>query len=214
MIVDQERVKQGVIEAINLSRKRRFKQSVDVTVVLQDINIKGPEGRIREIVTLPHKPNKPVKICVVATGDLALQARNLGLEVIDRDKLQNMSKKEAKKVAKRCDWVLVQTDLMGLAGRILGPALGPRGKIPVPVPATANLKAIVDKFERSVMVRVKNQPQIMCRVGTEDMEPDKIADNVMAVLSTLEQKLPNPNTQIAKVIIKTTMGPPVIVYSR
>jgi len=214
LIVDQERVKQGVVEAINLTREKRFKQSVDVTVVLQDINVKGPEGRIREIVTLPHKPNKQVRICVVATGDLALQAKNLGLEVIDKEKLQNMSRKEAKKVAKRCDWVLVQTDLMGLAGRTLGPALGPRGKVPVPVPATAILKAIVSKYERSVMVRVKNQPQIMCRVGTEDMEPEKIADNVMAVLSALEQKLPNPSTQIAKVIIKTTMGPPVIVHSR
>jgi large subunit ribosomal protein L1 len=207
-------LEQGLAKAIELARKRNFKESVDLIVVLKDINLKGPEGRIREVVELPHKPNKEVKICVVASGDTALKAKKMGLTVITPDELQQMDKKAAKKLAKRCDWVLVQTDLMGLAGRVLGPALGPRGKAPVPLPPNAPLEVFVRRYQKSVNVRVRKQPQVMCSIGTEDMDPKELAENALAVISALERKLPNPQNQIAEVIVKTTMGPPIMVVQR
>ncbi|UXD21523.1 50S ribosomal protein L1 [Ignicoccus pacificus DSM 13166] len=211
MIVSQEALERAIADALKLSKKRNFKESVDITVVLKDINLKGPEGRIREVVELPHPPNKEVKICVVADGDMALKAQRMGLRVITKDELQQIDKKKAKKIAKECDWVLVKVDLMGLVGRILGPALGPRGKAPVPVPPNAPLEAIVRKYQKSVNLRVRKQPQVMCRIGTEDMDVKQLAENAQAVISALERKLPNPQNQIAKVIVKTTMGPPVLV---
>ena len=214
MLVDEALFEKSLKEAIELARKRNFKESVDMVVVLKDINLKGPEGRIREVVELPHPPKKEVKICVVADGDVALQAKKMGLTVITREELQQMDKKAAKKLAKRCDWVLVKTDLMGLAGRVLGPALGPRGKAPVPLPPNAPLEVFVKKYSKSVNLRVRKQPQVMCSIGTEDMDVKELAENAMAVMSALERKLPNPQNQIAKVIVKTTMGPPVIVVSR
>ena len=214
MLVDEALFEKSLREAIQLARKRNFKESVDMVVVLRDINLKGPEGRIREVVELPHPPKKEVKICVVADGDVALQAKKMGLTVITREELQQMDKKAAKKLAKRCDWVLVKTDLMGLAGRVLGPALGPRGKAPVPLPPNAPLEAFVKKYSKSVNLRVRKQPQVMCSIGTEDMDVKELAENAVAVVSALERKLPNPQNQITKVIVKTTMGPPVIVVSR
>ncbi len=214
MIVDQDVLEKSLQKALELKRKRNFKESVDLIVVLKDIDLKGPEGRIREVVELPHPPKKEVTICVVADGDMALQAKKMGLRVVTRDELQQMDKKAAKKLAKRCDWVLVKTDLMGLAGRILGPALGPRGKAPIPVPPNAPLEAFVKKYQRSVNVRIRKQPQVMCRIGTEDMSPKELAENAMAVISALERKLPNPQNQIAEVIVKTTMGQPVLAKAR
>ncbi|GBF09756.1 50S ribosomal protein L1, partial [Aeropyrum pernix] len=67
--------------------------------------------------------------------------------------------------------VLVGADLMGLAGRILGPALGPRGKAPVPVPPNASIKDLIERYKAAVWVRIRNQPQVMARIGTEDMSP-------------------------------------------
>jgi len=214
LLVDEALLERGVKEAVERSRKRNFKESVDMIVVLKDIDLKGPEGRIREVVELPHAPKKEVKICVVAHGDLALQAKKMGLTVVTRDELQQMDKKAAKKLAKRCDWVLVQTDLMGIAGKVLGPALGPRGKAPVPLPPNAPLEAFVKRYSKSVNLRIRKQPQVMCSIGTEDMDPKELAENAAAVLGALERKLPNPQNQIAKVIVKTTMGPPVLVLSR
>ncbi len=214
MPVEKEQLVKAVEKALKIRKKRNFKESVDVIVVLKDVDIKSPSGRLREIVVLPHKPGKDAKVCVVAEGDMEVRAKKIpGVEVINRQQLLEMrgNRKLAKKFAKKCYWVLVQAPLMGIAGGILGPALGPRGKAPTPVPPNANIEDLVERFRRSVWVRVRNQPQVMARVGTEDMSPSEIADNINAVVNAIEGKL--GQGKIAKIYVKTTMGPPVQVIS-
>lgn len=198
-----------VSKALSLGKPRRFKQSVDLVVVLKDVDLRSPEGRIREIVYLPKKPAKEAEVCVVAEGDMEVKARALAVPVINREDLQKLrgNRKQVKKLAKRCDWVLVMAPLMGLAGGILGPALGPRGKAPTPVPPNADIEALVNRFKSAVWVRTKNQPQIMVRVGTEDMRPEDIAENIKAIVSVIENKL--GRQKISKIYVKKTMGPPV-----
>jgi len=207
-----EQLKESIRKAIEYSRKRNFKQSVELIVVLKDIDPKTPEGRIRETIVLPRGRGKDLDICVVADGEMAQKARELGAKkVITSDELRNMGKKDAKKVAQECDWVLVRTDLMAQAGRILGPALGPRGKIPVPVPPNADIGVFIKRYKSAVLVRNKDQPQVMAAIGTEDMSIDDLVENAQSILSMLESKLPNGAQNIAKVIVKTTMGPPIPV---
>ncbi|MEB3860855.1 MAG: 50S ribosomal protein L1 [Desulfurococcales archaeon] len=212
MLVAQDRLVEAVKEALSLGKPRRFKQSVDLIVVLKDVDLKSPEGRIREIVYLPHKPTKEPKICVVAEGDMALKAREMGLEVYTREDLAQLrgNRKRAKKIAKRCDWVLVRADLMGMAGGTLGPALGPRGKAPTPVPPAANIEDLVQRFKRAVWLRTRNQPQVMVRVGDEGMKPEEIAENIRTVLQVLSEKY--GQQKIAKIYLKKTMGVPVQVH--
>ncbi len=211
-VVSKEKIKELIVEAIGKSKKRKFKQSVELVIVLRDVDIKSPEGRIRETIFLPYKPNKDIKICVVAEGDMAIKAKEAGAyRVITRDDLKVLSenRKAAKKLARECEWVLVRTDLMGLAGRILGPALGPRGKIPVPVPINTNITALIETYKKAVYVRTKDQPQIMARIGTEDMDVEQLTENALAIISTISAKLKNPKYNIAKIVVKTTMGPAV-----
>lgn len=211
-VISKEKIKELIAEAISKSKKRKFKQSVELILTLRDVDIKSPEGRIRETIFLPYKPNKDIKICVVAEGDMAIKAREAGAyKVITRNDLKMLSenRKAVKKLAKECEWVLVRTDLMGLAGRILGPALGPRGKIPVPVPVSANIVALIETYKKAVYVRTKDQPQIMARIGTEDMDIEQLAENALAIISTISAKLKNPKYNIAKIVVKTTMGPAV-----
>lgn len=212
--VPRENMIEAIKKAIAYAPRRNFKQSVEMIVVLRDVDPRSPEGRIREIVFLPHPPRKHVTICVVADGEVAVKAREVADRVITREELQGIDRKTAKKIAQFCDWVLVKTDLMGLAGRILGPALGPRGKIPVPMPPNVDVKAYVERYRSAVMVRTRDQPQVMVRIGTEDMSPEELADNAYRVLHALEGKLRNPTYNIAKIIVKTTMGPPVEVRLR
>jgi len=213
-VVSKENLTKALEEAIKSSKKRRFKQSVELIVVLRDVDIRSPEGRIRETIFLPHPPRKNVKICVIADGDMALKAKEAGAyRVVSREELKLMAenRKLAKKLAQECDWVLIRTDMMGQAGRVIGPALGPRGKIPVPVPITSDIKAVIEMYRRAVFIRTKDQPQIMCRIGTEDMITDELVENALTVISTVASKLKNPKYNIAKVVVKTTMGPAVEV---
>jgi len=214
--VPRDAVEKAVREAIEASPQRSFKQSVDLIVVMRDVDLKSPQGRIREVVFLPYPPNKKVNICVAADGDMAVKAREVAERVLTKEELQGLvgNRKAAKKIAEFCDWVLVRTDLMPLVGRTLAPALGPRGKIPIPVPPNANIVDFVKRYRAAVMLRMKDQPQVMCRVGTEDMKVEEIVENIYKVLNTLEGKLPNARNNIARVIVKTTMGPPVEVMLR
>jgi len=214
--VPKENLLEAIAEALNSAPKRKFKQSVDMIIVLRDIDPRSPEGRIRETVFLPHPPKKHVRVCVVADGDMALKAKEVADRVITREELQELqgNRKAAKKIAEFCDWVLVKVDLMPLAGRTLGPALGPRGKAPIPVPPNADIKAFVERYRNAVRLRTKDQPQVMCRIGTEDVVLEQIVENAVRVLQALEGKLKNPQYNIARVIVKTTMGPPVEVRLR
>ena len=76
---------------------------------------------------------------------------------------------------------------MSRVGKTLGPALGPRGKMPVPVPPTADISGLIKRYRKMVFVRMRNQPVIRCRVGTESMKEEEIAENVQTVLKAIEQ---------------------------
>ena len=66
MPLDQKTILNAVKEAREKSEKRKFNQSVELILKLQDIDMKSPEAKIQEVVELPHALEKPNKICVIA----------------------------------------------------------------------------------------------------------------------------------------------------
>jgi large subunit ribosomal protein L1 len=211
-------VKQEILEAVKKakeeSKPRNFTQSIDVVITIKDLDVKKPENRIDEEVLLPNGRGKDVKIAFIADGELALQAKNAGANmVINKGELEEMGKdrKGAKKIANRHDFFVAQADMMPLVGRFLGPVLGPRKKMPKPVPATAKPEPIMERLKSTVKVRIKDQPVIQALVGTQDMEDELIAANIDAVLAVLDQKLEKGRNQIKSMYVKTTMGPVVRV---
>jgi len=79
--------------------------------------------------------------------------------------------------------------------------------MPEVVQPNADIKAVIERLRRSVRVRVKDQPQIMCRVGTEDMDSKQVAENIVAVLEEVLKRV-RPE-QLGEVSVKLTMGPPI-----
>lgn len=202
-----------ISEALKLGGGRRFKQSVELVVVFKGIDPKSPKARFRDPVFLPKGLDKSPRICVIADGDTLIRARSAGADlVLSREELQKLSKKQAKKIASECDWILVRTDLMGLAGRILGPALGPRGKAPIPLDMNADINSITRYYRSVSRLRNKEQPFVSGIIGTEDMSPEDLAENALAVINFIEGKLEQPlSVSAKKIIVKTTMGVPVEV---
>lgn len=211
MPLDMKAVLKAIEEAKKASKETRFNQSVDLIVTLKDIDPKKPESRFVETVELPNQPDKTVKVCVIATGDLALRARNAKADlVIDRDELEKLGKdkKAAKKIASSYDFFIAEAPLMPLVGKTVGGQLGPRGKMPTPVPPNAPIDSVVDRHRRLVRIRLRDQLSVQCRVGTVDMSSEKIAENVEAVISRLEGRLEKGVKNFKRVALKTTMGAP------
>jgi len=212
MPLDQKTMLAAVKEAKERSEKRNFVQSVELVLSLQDIDMKSPEGKIQETVELPYFLEKPNRICVVASGELALKARRANADlVVERKELEGLAgkKQELRKIANGYDIFIAEAPLMPLVGKILGSVLGPRGKMPTPIPPTADIAGLIEKHRKTVVVRMRNQPILQCRVGTESMKEEEIAENIQTILRTLEGKLKKGMKNIKFAYIKTSMGTPV-----
>ncbi|WP_456474270.1 50S ribosomal protein L1 [Candidatus Pyrohabitans sp.] len=213
MAITTEKIVKAVGEARKASKKRNFTQSFDLAINLRDIDMSKPENRINEEVVLPKGRGKPVKVAVIAGDELAHAAKEHADMVITKEELEELAKdkKKAKKIANDIDFFIAQAELMPTIGRFLGPVLGPRGKMPKPVPPNAPLGAIVERLRRTVRLRTKDKPVIHVAVGSEDMSDEDIAQNAEAVLTHLDRKLEKGMNNIRSVYIKTTMGPSVRV---
>ena len=212
MPLDKKTIVDAVKAAKEKSGQKKFNQTVDLILNIQEIDMKAPEGKITEVLELPHATGKPNKICVIASGELALKARRANADnVIERADLDNLAgkKKDLRKLAGDYDVFISEAPLMALVGKTLGPVLGPRGKMPIPVPPTVDITVLLAKHRNTVVVRMRNQPTIQVSVGTENMTEEQLFDNIQAVLRVLEGKLKRGLKNIKLAFIKTSMGVPV-----
>lgn len=207
--------KEGLLKSVEELRKnspkKKYVQSVEFIMKLREVDLKKSESRLNEAIELPNPLGKTVKICVFAGGDLALRAKKEADLVLGREDLEGMSKdkKAMRKLANEYDHFIAEAPLMPVVGKTIGSVLGPRGKMPTPVPPTAPIEDIVKRHRKIVRVRIRDQPAVRCRVATEDMSDDKIVENVQVVYSGIEAKLERGSKNIGNLVLKTTMGPPV-----
>ncbi len=209
-LIKQDALLNAVKEAINKGRKHKFTESIDLIIVLRDVDINKPENRININVPLPHPP-KLNKIAAFASGAFEVAAKNAGVDaVIGRDQIEALAgkKREIRKLAKRYDYFIAPPDLMPLIGRVLGAIFGPRGKMPEVVPPNVDVKSVVDRLKRSVRLRIRNEPVVKLRVGSESQKPEEVVANILTVLEELNAKFPLKQ-HVARIYIKKTMGPPI-----
>ncbi len=199
-------------EAKEKSRKRGFTQSIDLIVTLQDIDIKKQDFNINEVVYLTHKFSKQPSVCVFAGGDLALRAKRGGADrVIEAEELDQKAsdKRQLRKITRGYSFFLSETTLMSKIGKILGQFLGPKGKMPTPLPPNAPVENMIERYRSAVRVRSRGQLAVTCKVGEESMSDEDIAENALAVYGAIERKLPSGVNNLDKVMLKLTMAEPV-----
>lgn len=212
MPLDNKTISEAIKQAKSKAGDKKFNQTVDLILDITEIDMKSPEGKIQEIVELPHDTLKPNSVCVIAAGETALKAKNANAErVIERADLDalNGKKKELRQIASQYDVFISEAPLMPLVGRTLGPVLGPRGKMPIPVPPNSDIAALIAKHRKTVVVRMRNQPIIQVSVGSQQMKDEDLTDNTMTVLRVLDGKLKRGLKNVKFAFIKTSMGEPV-----
>ena len=194
------------------SKERKFTESVEAILTFRDVDPKKTDLNINELVYLPHPGSHRASVCFVGSGDLLLRAKNAKVDgAIEPAKLESYAgnKKDAKGLAREYDFFLADTALMPRIGRILGQYLGPRGKIPTPVPPNAQIEAMINRMRGAVRVRSRGSLGVSARVGDRKLPDAEIADNIIAMIQAVQKKLPNGDKNIKTVAVKTTMGKPV-----
>jgi len=190
------------------STKRKFNQSAELTLVLKDIDVKKGFN-LNEVVPLPHKPSKVPSVCVIASGDMGSKARKAGIDkVMEPAELDRLgtNKREARKLVRAHDFFLADTAQMASIGRSLGQFLGPKGKMPTPLPYGAPVENIASRFKNSVRVKAKNQLNVSAKIGDEKMEDGQLVENASAIIAAVEKKLPQGDKNIRNAMVKFSMG--------
>lgn len=207
-MVSNSQIAELVKRAREGAAKRKFTQSAELTLVLKDIDVKKGFN-LNEVVTLPHKPSKVPSVCVIASGDMGSRARKAGIDrVMEPAELDRLgtNRREARKVVRAHDFFLADTTQMASIGRSLGQFLGPKGKMPTPLPYGAPVENIAGRFKNSVRVKAKNQLNVSAKIGDENMQDGQLVENASAVIAAVEKKLPQGDKNIRNAMVKFTMG--------
>lgn len=206
-----EAITRGVKEARENSKPRNFTQSFELIANLKEVDIKKPEFKIRQEVALPNGRGKSVRVAVIAEREMALNAKELGLDVIEDLEEFASNKREARKFANKHDFFIAQANLMPTIGKLLGPILAPRGKMPKPMPPTAPLEGMIKNLDKTVKIDMKKAPVIQVLIGSESLTDDQVAENAMAIMGVIERKYERGLAHVKSVYVKATMGKPVKV---
>ena len=199
-----------VKEAKTGPKESKFKQAVELIITFKDIDVKKGFA-INEVVQLP-KTSSPATVCIIATGEMNQKAKAAKADsVIGTEELEKFgtNKRESRKFINKYDFFLADTKVMPTVGKTLGQLLGPRGKMPTPVPFDASIEAFLQRFRSCIKVRARASLSVSAKIGDITMEDADLAINALAVLHAIEKKLPNGEKNMKKILIKTTMGKPV-----
>jgi large subunit ribosomal protein L1 len=191
----------AALEELKNEKKRKFIQSVDLVVNLQKFDVR--KEALNTFLSVPHPTEK--KIAAFLTKHTKIIP-----SITEADFVKYKELKDMKKLAKDFDFFIAVAPMMSKIATKFGRVFGPLGKMPSPqggiIPQDNDeaIKAMVDNMKK--MIRIRNKEMsIKMAIGKEDMDDEKIIDNVNAVLKQLESKLPRGKECIKNVMIKLTM---------
>ena len=198
-----------------ISRKRKFDQTFDISINLKQLNIKNPEENVDLFLQLNNPKLKVPKVCALVDKNLSTKAKIFD-KVILQEEFQRFKKdkKATKKLASEYDYFVAQANLMPEVAATFGRVLGPKGKMPNPkagcvVPSTIDLEPIKKKLAGLVRLNTKDQLVVKAPVGSESMTDEEIASNIDIVHSSLVTALPRNEQNIKSTYLKLTMSPSV-----
>jgi large subunit ribosomal protein L1 len=131
--------------------------------------------------------------------------------IIKPEEIEDLAsdKKKFKKIVDEHDFFIAEAPLMPTIGKTLGVVLGPRGKMPRPVPPHIDITSIVKNLRKTIKLRSKTNKTFHAIAGKEEMINEHIAENIDVIIKRLESKLERGKMNIGSLHVKTTMGPSV-----
>jgi large subunit ribosomal protein L1 len=194
-----------VLKELKAEKKRKFTQTVDLVVNLQNFDVR--KEALNTFLNVPNPMEKKIGAFLTKKSKVVPTITEM-----DFDKYKEL--KDIKKLAKEYDFFIAVAPMMSKIATKFGRVFGPLGKMPSPqagiIPQDSDdvVEKMVEKMKGVIRVRNKEM-SIKVAVGKEDMDANKISENVEAVLKQLEAKLPRGRDCIKNVLLKFTMTKPI-----
>lgn len=215
--MNKEEILKAIKKTREESKKRKFSQTFDLVINLQNLNLKKPEENVNLFTVLPQGKGKKSKICMLIDKELATQAKETCDKVILKSEFPKYNeKKTLRKLANEYEYFVAQANLMPDVAKFFGKVFGPKGKMPNPkagciVPPKIDLKLVYNELQKTVKLQTKNEQAIKCPVGIEGMKDEQIQENILAVYNAVVRALPKEAQNIKSIMLKLTMGSPVMI---
>ena len=188
----------------------KFDEAVDVAVNL-GVDASKSDQQVRGSTVLPHGTGKSVRVAVFTQGKNVEAAREAGADIVGMDDLAA----QVKAGELNFDVVIASPDAMRVVGQ-LGQILGPRGLMPNPKVGTVTpdvAGAVRNAKAGQVRFRTDKGGVIHCTIGKASFAPEKLKDNLHALLNDLQKAKPaaSKGVYLKRVSLSSTMGPGVPV---
>lgn len=198
----------SIKEAKTASKERKFTESIELAINLKDVDLSDPKNRINDEIPLPKGRGKVVRVAVIGSNELKSMTGDQADSIYGAEDITEFAddKKNFKKVANSLDFIIAESTLMPTIGKSLGQVLGPRGKMPRPIPPGQDPAPLIANLRKTVRVRTRDKKTFHVPVGTKEMQDEDIAENISAVVKRVTSKLEKGASNIGSIYIKTTMG--------
>ncbi|MFH1448405.1 MAG: 50S ribosomal protein L1, partial [Candidatus Micrarchaeota archaeon] len=168
--------------------KRKFTQSVEFIMNFGGVDFSKQDKKLNLSIVLPNGTGKTMKVAVFADGNMALDAKKAGVDlVMSVDEMADLSKDRPRLKKLMVDHVFfAQPSLMMQVGKNLGQIMGTREKLPKPI-VGGTIEKLAEEAKRTIKIKTKGKylPVLACIVGTENMEEEKISENIIEVYETV-----------------------------
>jgi large subunit ribosomal protein L1 len=191
----------------------KFDASVDLHVRL-GIDPRKADQAIRGTASLPHGTGKTKRVLVFCTPDKEQEAKDAGADHVGLDEL--ITKIQGGWTD--FDVAVATPQVMAQVGKVAR-VLGPRGLMPNPKTGTVTMDlatAVSDVKGGKVAFRVDKYGIIHSSIGRVSFEPQKLVDNAMELLSTLNRMKPSSakGTYMKSITVASTMSPGIMVDAK
>lgn len=186
----------------------KFNETVECHMAL-GIDVKHADQQVRSTTVLPAGLGKTVRVCVIAKGVKATEAKEAGADEAGAEEV-------IEKIAGgwfEFDTLIATPDCMGMLGK-LGRVLGPKGLMPNPKTGTVTLdvaKAVKDAKAGKVEFRADKQGMIHVPIGKIQFTTDDLMKNYVTLADAVLRAKPSTSkgVYLKSVYLTTTMGPSI-----
>lgn len=206
----------SILDAVNVLKAMphvKFDETVDLAIKL-GVDTRKSDQTVRGAVALPRGTGKAVKVCVVADGAQAEEAKAAGADIVGYEDVVEKIKGNWTDF----DILIATPDAMKLV-RPLGRQLGPKGLMPNPKTGTVTDSvgnAVKEAKAGRAEFRADRGGCVHVPCGKLSFDAEAIVENINAVVDALDKAKPatSKGTYFISCTVSSTMSPGVKINTK